>query len=63
MKSFHKIAISALLVMMSMSSVHAQGVVPAQKGDKAFTLEDLNFGGNNYRNMDIITNNADIAIL
>ena len=23
----------------------------AQKGDKAFTLEDLNFGGNNYRNM------------
>ena len=51
MKSFHKIAISALLVMMSMSSVHAQGVVPAQKGDKAFTLEDLNFGGNNYRNM------------
>lgn len=37
--------------MMSMSSVHAQGVVPAQKGDKAFTLEDLNFGGNNYRNM------------
>ena len=40
-----------MLVMMSMSSVHAQGVVPAQKGDKAFTLEDLNFGGNNYRNM------------
>ena len=37
--------------MMSMSSVHAQGVVPAQKGDKAFTLEDLNFGGYNYRNM------------
>ena len=37
--------------MMSMSSVHAQGVVPAQKGDKVFTLEDLNFGGNNYRNM------------
>ena len=26
-------------------------VVAAQKGDKAFTLEDLNFGGNNYRNM------------
>ena len=25
-------------------------VVAAQKGDKAFTLEDLNFGGNNYRN-------------
>ena len=29
----------------------AQGTVPAQKGDKTFTLEDLNFGGNNYRNM------------
>ena len=26
-------------------------VVAAQKGDKAFTLEDLNFGGKNYRNM------------
>ena len=26
-------------------------IVAAQKGDKAFTLEDLNFGGNNYRNM------------
>ncbi len=26
-------------------------VVAAQKGDKAFSLEDLNFGGNNYRNM------------
>lgn len=26
-------------------------VVAAQKGDKSFTLEDLNFGGNNYRNM------------
>ena len=37
--------------MVSMSCMHAQGVVPAQKGDKAFTLEDLNFGGNNYRNM------------
>ncbi len=33
------------------ANVQAQGVVPAQKGDKAFTLEDLNFGGNNYRNM------------
>ncbi len=26
-------------------------VVAAQQGDKSFTLEDLNFGGNNYRNM------------
>ena len=26
-------------------------VVAAQKGEKSFTLEDLNFGGNNYRNM------------
>ena len=39
--------------MMTISTVNtqAQGVVPAQKGDKTFTLEDLNFGGNNYRNM------------
>ena len=37
--------------MASMSCIHAQGVVPAQKGEKVFTLEDLNFGGNNYRNM------------
>ena len=39
--------------MMAISTVNtqAQGVVPAQKGDKTFTLEDLNFGGNNYRNM------------
>ena len=38
---------------MAISTVYsqAQGVVPAQKGDKSFTLEDLNFGGNNYRNM------------
>lgn len=39
--------------MMAISTVNtqAQGVVPAQKGDKTLTLEDLNFGGNNYRNM------------
>ena len=38
---------------MAISAVNtqAQGVVPAQNGDKTFTLEDLNFGGNNYRNM------------
>ena len=33
------------------ASKQALPVVAAQKGDKAFTLEDLNFGGNNYRNM------------
>lgn len=32
-------------------SVQAQGIVPAQQGDKTFTLEDLNYGGTNYRNM------------
>ena len=39
--------------MMTFATVNmqAQGVVPAQKGDKTFTLEDLNFSGNNYRNM------------
>ena len=42
--------------MMSMSafvSADAQnvGIVPEQKGEKTFTLEDLNFGGTNYRNM------------
>ena len=29
----------------------AVGVVAAQCGDKQFSLEDLNFGGTNYRNM------------
>ena len=44
---------ASLVTMMAISAVNtqAQGVVPAQKGDKTFTLEDLNFGGNNYRNM------------
>ena len=44
---------ASLLTMMTFATVNmqAQGVVPAQKGDKTFTLEDLNFGGNNYRNM------------
>ena len=39
--------------MMTFATVNtqAQGIVPAQQGDKTFTLEDLNFGGNNYRNM------------
>ncbi len=43
----------SIVTIMAISTVYsqAQGVVPAQKGDKSFTLEDLNFGGNNYRNM------------
>ncbi len=39
------------MMAISTANVQAQGVVPAQKGEKSFTLEDLNFGGNNYRNM------------
>lgn len=52
------------MMTLNASEVFAQGgkssasasketfpVVAAQRGDKAFTLEDLNFGGNNYRNM------------
>ncbi len=39
------------MMAISHTSAMAQGTVPAQKGDKTFTLEDLNFGGNNYRNM------------
>ena len=49
-KSLYQVS---LVTIMAISAVNtqAQGVVPAQKGDKTFTLEDLNFGGNNYRNM------------
>ena len=39
------------MMAISTANVQAQGVVPAQNGEKTFTLEDLNFGGNNYRNM------------
>ena len=39
------------MMAISTANIQAQGVVPAQKGEKSFTLEDLNFGGNNYRNM------------
>ena len=39
------------MMAISHTPAMAQGTVPAQKGDKTFTLEDLNFGGNNYRNM------------
>ena len=35
------------MMAMNATDIQAQGVVPAQKGEKAFTLEDLNFGGNN----------------
>ncbi len=49
----HSLYTLSLAAMMAISntSAMAQGTVPAQKGDKTFTLEDLNFGGNNYRNM------------
>ena len=39
------------MMAMNATGIQAQGVVPAQKGEKTFTLEDLNFGGHNYRNM------------
>ncbi len=37
--------------VLAQSAKASLPVVAAQKGDKSFTLEDLNFGGNNYRNM------------
>ena len=62
--SIYNISFAAMISMMTLnaSEAFAQGgkssanketfpVVAAQKGDKVFTLEDLNFGGNNYRNM------------
>ena len=62
--SIYTLTFAAMISMMAMNAgeASAQGkaskthtetfpVVAAQKGDKAFTLEDLNFGGNNYRNM------------
>ena len=49
-KSLFTLSLAAMMAMGT-ANVQAQGVVPAQKGEKAFTLEDLNFGGNNYRNM------------
>ena len=48
--SIYKLSLAAMMAICT-SNVQAQGVVPAQKGNKVFTLEDLNFGGNNYRNM------------
>ena len=35
------------MMVIGTTNAQAQGVVPAQKGEKAFTLEDLHFGGNN----------------
>ena len=57
--SIYNISFAAMLSMMTLNgtAVFAQNsketfpIVAAQKGDKALTLEDLNFGGNNYRNM------------
>ena len=42
-----------MITMSAAMSALAQtvGVVPAQDGSNSFTLEDLNFGGNNYYNM------------
>ena len=31
------------MMAMNATEIQAQGVVPAQKGEKAFTLEDLNW--------------------
>ena len=62
--SIYNISFAAMISMMTLNGTEAFAqygktagnkedlpVVAAQKGDKAFTLEDLNFGGNNYRNM------------
>ena len=51
--SIYKLSLAAMFSMITMPSAYAQTfpVVAAQKGDKTFTLEDLNFGGNNYHNM------------
>ena len=44
-KSIYKLSFAAMISMMAMNAteIQAQGVVPAQKGEKAFTLEDLNW--------------------
>ncbi len=50
--SIYKLSLAAMFSTITMPSAYAQTfpVVAAQKGDKTFTLEDLNFGGNNYHN-------------
>ena len=47
------LAMATMASAFAATPAHAQnvGVVAAQQGDKSFTLEDLNFGGTNYRNM------------
>ena len=57
--SIYKLFFATMATMMTMGAGKAQAqsaktslpVVAAQKGEKSFTLEDLNFGGKNYRNM------------
>ena len=45
--SIYKLSFATMIMMaMNATDLQAQGVVPAQKGEKAFTLEDLNFGSN-----------------
>ena len=52
-QSFYTISLAAMMSMSAFVSADAQnvGIVPEQKGEKTFTLEDLNFGGTNYPNM------------
>lgn len=52
-KSLYKLALATMITLSSTAATQAQtlGCVDAQKGDKSFTLEDLNFGGKNYHNM------------
>ena len=52
-QSLYKLALSTMITLSSTAATQAQtlGCVDAQKGDKSFTLEDLNFGGKNYHIM------------
>ena len=52
-QSLYKLALATMITLSSTAATQAQtlGCVDAQKGDKSFTLEDLNFGGKNYHNM------------
>lgn len=52
-QSLYKFALATMITLSSTAATQAQtlGCVDAQKGDKSFTLEDLNFGGKNYHNM------------
>ena len=46
-QSLYKLALATMITLSSTAATQAQtlGCVDAQKGDKSFTLEDLNFGG------------------